>query len=183
MTSGKQPQTPENVSRADSARVAAAVLLSVLASVWLIGDGNVRSAILRWLLLVTTIGCVANSQAGLRPLLLLVASVVCSATIVAGIAFQAFLLCRQSNVLVPPLLTGINLCIETLQFNSLFLGILLLGNTAGIFLGAQCRPLTVDTLAKLPRYASHAKQAERALRTILVTVTAIFILLSLAAKI
>ena len=180
--SPSNPDAP-SLTKTDMARVAAAILFSVAASVWLINEGDVRLSVLRWLLIVVTIGLLANSQSGLSAKILALASSLCSFTLFAGSSFQSFLICRQEAVLAPPLITGVNMCVESPLFITAFLTILFFVTTIGIWLSGICRPLTVDAIGKLPKYASKAKEIEKSFRALIISIGAIFVALKLVAVI
>jgi hypothetical protein len=170
-------------SQRDIARIAAAILFSVAASVWLINEGDVRVAVLRWLLIVLTIGLIVNSQAGLSTRAFGLAGTICSLALIAGASFQSYIICRQTRVLSPPLLTGINMCEENVYFLAVFLLLVFVLTAIAVCLAGLCRPLTVDTLKLLPKCAANAKKIERSLRALAISVAAIFVALKILAKI
>ena len=171
----------KRLTQLDGARIAAGILFSVLASVWLINEGDVRLAVLRWLLIIVTIGLIINSQEGITLRPLAVASGSCSLSAFSGVYFQSFLICRQDKVISPPLLSGVNMCAENASFIAGFLLILLVLSTLGIFLSGICRPVTVEALKGLPRYADKAESIEKNLRAIIISIGGIFVVLKMAS--
>ncbi len=182
MTKLEENATPPHQDHPGTARVAVALLFSVLASVWLIGDGEVKAALLRWLVLVSAIGLLLNSQVGESLKFLVAASSACALTMVLSTAFQAYAVCRQQEVLAPPLLSGVNLCREPSAFLLVFLLFFFAVTSLGICIGALARPILVDALVRLPSFATKAKQTEKALRVVVVSTAAILVLVSVAAK-
>lgn len=164
-------------------RIAVAILFSVVASVLLISEGNVRVALLRWLLLVVSIGLLVNSQSGFPIKIVCIGSALSSLTMITSATFQAFLICRQTKVLAPPLITGANLCAESLLFSAGLLLFVLSISFVAVALAAIARPLLVDAINKLPRYALYAKRIEKSFRALILAITGIFIALALASGI
>lgn len=169
------------LSQLDIARVAAGILFSVAASVWLINEGDVRLSLMRWLLIVITTGLIINSQEGLCLKSLAVASGLCSIVAYTGVYFQSFLICRQEKVLVPPFLSGVNLCVESSAFIAGFMSFLIIFSGIAIFLAGICRPLTVAAISGLPKYAKRAQTIEKNLRAIFISVGAIFVMLKIVS--
>ena len=149
------------------------------ASVWLINEGDVRLALLRWLLIVLTTGLIINSQESLYLKTITIGSILCSIASYSSVYFQSFLICRQNEVIAPPLLTGVNLCAESGLFIGILVLFLVIISSLGITLSAMCRPLTVAAISGLPRYAEKAKSIEKNLRAIFISIAAILVMLKI----
>jgi hypothetical protein len=173
---------PGPLSNLDVARVAAAILVSVAASVWLINKGGPSLGLLRWLVIMIAVGLIANSQTGMPLRRLLLACVLCSAALVAGVVFQALIICDSGNALAPALITGINLCARSTGFNASLFTLIFISSVAAMTLAALARPVLLDVIKRLPNIATKARKFERAFRTIVLTIIAIYVSLTYLAK-
>jgi hypothetical protein len=143
---------------------------------------DVAVGMFRWLAIVLVAGLILNSQQGVRTKWLVVASGLCALTLILGTIFQAFVICRAAMPVSPPFLSGINLCSESIGFLSAFLIFIFMANGAGILLGSFSRPFTVYALENIELFAKKAKKIERALRTLAITIAAIFLAIGLLAR-
>ena len=92
------PPNSKSLTQKDIARISAAVLFALAASVWLLNEGDVRISLLRWLTIVIALGLILNTQRGLPIRALAFGAISCAATLVLGAAFLSYMICRQATI-------------------------------------------------------------------------------------
>lgn len=175
------PTVSKSPTQKDIARISAAVLFALAASVWLLNEGDVRVSLLRWLTIVVALGLILNTQKGLPIRALFFGAISCATTLVMGASFLSYMICRQGNVISPPFLTGSNLCVESVWFSAALLLLVLMVSIVAVLLAAMSRQLLVEALEGIPAFASRAKEIEKHLRIVAVSLAAILVVLKLLA--
>ncbi|RZI84299.1 MAG: hypothetical protein EOP38_09635 [Rubrivivax sp.] len=181
MINSSESQSATQASQKDLARIAASILFALAASVWLINEGDVRVSLLRWLTIVLALGLILNTQKGLSIRTLMLGALGCATTLIVGASFLSYMICRQGNVISPPLLSGSNLCKASVWFSGGLMLFVLFSSAIAVLLAAMSRQLVIEALEGIPIFAAKAKKIENNIRVLSVSFAAILVLLKLLA--